>query len=382
MPEIIDLVFWGSVFWVLGVILPACSVQEDVPVDPVVHLRLVPDENSTRHSEGDLIRLRDGSLFLAWTRFVSGVGGDHDPASIVGARVVDPASDWPPPRVLVESTDGLNVMSVTLRRLGDGRLALFYLNKHSLQDCRPVVRFSMDEAVSWSSPVAIIDPDDVGYDVLNNDRVLECADGALVLAVARHAGAGVGEDFDPRGRLRCHRSEDGGRTWTAGAWVPRVEEVALQEPGLFETATGLCLFARTDAGTQYLARSTDGGRHWSTPEPWTLRSPLSPATIERLPDGDLLAIWNEPGPEVVDPSRAPRTPLVAARSSDDGASWGPRQVLLDDPDGWYCYAALMVEDERMFLVTCAGDRRTGNGLQTSVLIEASLPPHSLENSDS
>jgi hypothetical protein len=76
VPEIIDLVFWGSVFWVLGVILPACSVQEDVPVDPVVHLRLVPDENSTRHSEGDLIRLRGGSLFLAWTRFVSGVGGD------------------------------------------------------------------------------------------------------------------------------------------------------------------------------------------------------------------------------------------------------------------------------------------------------------------
>ncbi len=381
LPEIADILLWGGVFWLLGLALPGCVQSDGGAAPPMVHLELAPDGTSTRHSEGDLIRLTDGSLFLVWTRFTAGRGGDHDPASIVGARVMDPADTWPAPRVLVDADGGLNVMSVTLRRMRDGRLALFYLRKSSLTDCRPVVRFSVDEGLSWGSSVEIIENDDVGYDVLNNDRVLQGSDGSLVLAVARHAGNGMDETFDAHGRLRCHRSEDGGRTWVAGAWAPAVDGVALQEPGLFETDTGLCLHARTDAGVQYLARSIDGGMTWSTPKPWTLRSPLSPATIERLPDGDLLAIWNEPGPEVSDPASAPRTPLVAARSSDDGVSWGPRSVLLDDPDGWYCYVALLVEGEHMLLATCAGDRREGNGLEKTILIEAPLPVRPVENRD-
>jgi len=32
----------------------------------------------------------------------------------------------------------------------DGRIALFYMLKNSLSDCRPVVRFSADEAKTWS----------------------------------------------------------------------------------------------------------------------------------------------------------------------------------------------------------------------------------------
>ena len=380
VPEIVDIVLWGAILWLVGLALPGCVAPDRGTSVPVIHLKLTPDATSTRHSEGDLVRLKDGSLLLVWTRFEAGHGGDHDPASIVGAQVGHPADPWPAPRVLVEADGGLNVMSATLRRLSDDRLALFYLRKSTLTDCRPVVRFSTDEAATWGPPVEIVEADDVGYDVLNNDRVLECADGSLVLAVARHAGHGMTETFNAHGRLRAHRSVDGGRTWTAGDWAPTVEGVALQEPGLFETKGALCLHARTDAGVHYLARSEDGGSSWSTPEPWTLRSPLSPATIERLPDGDLLAIWNEPGPEVLEPSSAPRTPLVAARSADDGASWGPRSVLLDDPDGWYCYVAVLVADDRMLLATCAGDRREGNGLQTTFLLEAPLPARPAENS--
>ena len=133
-----------------------------------------------------------------------------------------------------------------------------------------MVRFSRDDGRHWSDEVEIVPAGDVGYDVLNNDRVLQLPDGTLLLAIARHAGAGVGDRFNPRGRLRCHRSEDGGRTWETGAWAPEVDGVALQEPGLFDAPEGLCLFARTDGGVQYLARSTDGGRSWSQPQPWTL----------------------------------------------------------------------------------------------------------------
>ena len=278
-----------------------------VPADPSVrrHRLFSPTEHLPRHSEGDLIRLDDEALLLVWTRFTAGDGGDHDPASLVASRFDDSTGRWSPDRVAVESSDGMNVMSVSLRRLPDGRLALFHLHKRSLVDCRPVVRFSSDEARTWSDPVEIVASDDVGYDVLNNDRVLQRPDGMMLLAIARHAGNGVGDRFRAAGRLRCHRSSDGGRTWHAGEWAPEVPGVVLQEPGLFEGADGtLRLFARTDAGVQYCADSKDDGRTWSVPRPWTLPSPLSPASIERLPDGDLLAIWNDPGPARLAPERS------------------------------------------------------------------------------
>ena len=349
---------------------PATPASGDVRV-----LRyLPPGPSNPRNSEGDLLRLDDGSLLFIWTRFESGTGGDHDPASLSGARY-DPEHDaWTPDVAVVSALDGMNVMSVSLRRLRDDRLALFHLHKRSLQDCRPVVRFSDDQGLTWGEPVDIVPDGDVGYDVLNNDRVLQLDDGTLLLAIARHAGQGVGDRFNPAGRLRCHRSTDGGATWSVGAWAPEVPGVALQEPGLFEARDGsLHMFARTDAGVQYVSRSTDLGATWTTPEAWTLRSPLSPATIERLPDGDLLAIWNEPAQDRTDPSTAPRTPLVAARSSDDGGTWGPRRLLFDHPDGWYCYAGLLVEGDRMWLATCAGDRSRGNGLEATVLVESPLP---------
>jgi hypothetical protein len=52
-------------------------------------------------------------------------------------------------------------------RLADGRIALFYARKNSLDDCRPLLRLSDDEAQTWSEPKVCIE-DEVGYYVLNN----------------------------------------------------------------------------------------------------------------------------------------------------------------------------------------------------------------------
>jgi hypothetical protein len=53
---------------------------------------------------------------------------------------------------VVVSNEGLfYVMPASLLRLKSGQIALFYLRKSSLQDCRPMLRLSDDEAKTWRS---------------------------------------------------------------------------------------------------------------------------------------------------------------------------------------------------------------------------------------
>ena len=179
------------------------SKAPDAPASSQIRVLLVlkPEVGTPRHSEGDLVTLKDGGLLLIWTRFTSGTGGDHDPADLVASVSRDGGLEWSSPRVVVPSEGGMNVMSVSLRRLQDGRIALFHLVKHSLVNCRPVVRFSSDEGMTWSAATEIVPPDDVGYDVLNNDRVFIDETGRMLVPVARHAGVGMTDRFSAAGRL-------------------------------------------------------------------------------------------------------------------------------------------------------------------------------------
>ena len=99
----------------------------------------------------------------------------------------------------------------------------------------------------------------------------------------------------------------------------------------------LMMFIRTTLGSQYLSWSGDGGETWSPARPSEILSPLSPASIKRIPKtGDLLMVWNDHAG--IDPAlRDKRTPLTVAISRDEGKTWIHKHNLLDDPDGWYCY---------------------------------------------
>ena len=91
-------------------------------------------------------------------------------------------------------------------------------------------------------------------------------------------------------------------------------------------------------------------------------SPLSPATIERIPASDkLLLVWNDHS-EIPANLRGKRTPLSVAVSSDHGQTWQHTKVLEDNPNGWYCYIAMDFVDDHVLLAHCAGDRTQNNGL--------------------
>ncbi len=340
---------------------------------PRIALELAPSESNPRNSEGDFIRLSDDRILLVYTHFTGG-GGDNASAHLASRVSSDEGKTWSSEDALVlENEGGENVMSVSLLRLADGRIALLYLRKNSWDDCRPWLRFSEDEAKTWSEPVEVVPESLIGYYVVNNDRLVQLSDGRLVIPAARHNDPSM-EKFSGQGVLVCFLSDDGGRTWRKsrtewdGTPAPG-DDVAsgrttLQEPGVVERKDGsLLMFARTNGGSQFFSESKDGGDTWTRPVPSPLISPVSPATIERLPDtGELVAFWNDHAE--IDPElRGKRTPFSAATSPDDGRSWRASKALYDSPTGWYCYTALFpTRDGHLLLAHCAGDRSRENGL--------------------
>ena len=292
-----------GLWWPLALLLVVGALAragepEVIKENGVTKIRLLPPgKGNPRNSEGDFVQLKDGRLLFVYTHFTSG-GGDHSGAHLAGRFSNDGGRTWTAKDVLVVRNEGkMNVMSVSLLRLRSGAIALFYLRKNSLYDCRPLMRTSSDEAKTWSAPVEVIGQKDMGYYVLNNDRVVQLKSGRLVAPVSRHSVPG--QKWSGRGVILCFLSDDEGKTWrrSRGELTGKTAKrhVTLQEPGVVELKDGrLLMWMRTTAGSQYQSFSKDGGETWSPAAPSNIISPCSPASIERIPTtGDLLLVWND-----------------------------------------------------------------------------------------
>ena len=355
--------------FVAGVARADPAPPTDSPLRRV--LRLEPAGGNPRNSEGDFVQLTDGRVLFIYTHFTGGEGDDAR-AHLASRESRDGGLTWNTnDLVVVGNEGGRNVMSVSLVRLRSGPIALFYLRKNSKSDCRPVMRLSRDEAKSWSAPTEVV-TNEVGYYVLNNDRVVQLASGRILVPVAQHAHA---DGKWQAGEVRCYLSDDDGRSWRCG---PRRltasaegKTVDLMEPGVVETAANqLFMLLRTRMGCQYVARSTDGGEYWTAPEPSVLSSPESPATITKLPGTNtLLIIWNDQREQPLEfRTRRPphRTPLSLALSHDGGRTWGKPREIESDPDSGYCYTAAEWGGDRLLLGYCA--HRSRWGLATTQII--------------
>lgn len=347
---------------------------------PSTVLVLSPSAGNPRNSEGDFIRLRDGRWLFIYTRF-SGGSGDHDTAVLVSRVSHDQGQTWSQEdQPVLANEGGWNVMSVSLVRLQDGRIALFYLRKNSATDCRPLLRYSADEAASWSEPIEMIGDAETGYYVLNNDRVIQLSNGRLVAPVALHHRPDWPRP-DWKGQVMCYWSDDSGVTWNRSQSVLEAHadgnaagaRIAAQEPGVVELSDRrLMMWVRTDAGEQYRAYSADGGDTWSTLEPMGVASPRSPASIERVPGRPaLLMVWND-HTELAVEQRTARTPLSVALSHDDGSTWTPARPIANDPNGWYCYTAIDFVDDQVLLGYVAGEQAPGQHLATTQVTRVPL----------
>lgn len=355
------LAFWCS--------MPFGSAQSTAVSAPEQTLILNPGPNNPRNSEGDFVTLKDGRILYIYSHFTGDHPSDFASSHLTARYSSDGGATWTDTdRIVVENEGAMNVMSVSLLRLQNGQIALFYARKNSINDCIPYMRISKDEGETWGEPIKCI-TDRPGYYVLNNSRIIQLAGGRLLMPVALHvsdesSGNSLESAFNLYGKLFCYYSDDHGVSWKQKGQVPVPDGLMAQEPGLIELENGdVMMYIRTDAGVQYASYSKNKGKKWSEVAPTNIPSPVSPATIVRIPKtNDLLLVWNDNG-VMKNSARAKRTPISMVISKNEGITWEKVKVLHDDPDGWYCYTAVHFVNEEEFLLSyCAGNRPAGTGL--------------------
>ncbi len=340
--------------------------------DNGIVLSFMHRKNNPRNSEGSFVALADERILFAYTHYYDGDNWDDTaPAHICARYSSDGGHTWTDDEVLVKNDGGCNVMSVSLLRLQDGRIGLWYLKKNSLSDCNLWMRTSDDEGGSWSQPRLCIPAP--GYFVVNNDRVIQLSGGRLVIPAAYHRSklplAECKQNpylaVDGRGIAIFFISDDGGVTWRESRdwWaMPVRSDSGLQEPGVVELKNGqLYAYCRTSNGCQYELYSSDGGDTWTPPSPSGFISPCSPLSIKRMPStGHLLAVWNDwsgklaPASLRMDVPTWGRTPLVAAISEDEGATWAHGKLIETDPERGFCYTTIHFVEDAVLLAYCCG----------------------------
>ena len=328
-------------------------------------LELRHSENNGRNSEGAFLDLKDGRIMFAYTHFVT--AGDFGNGYIACRYSADGGRSWTSEdRVLIEN-DAVNVMSVSLLRVSEKRIAIFYLRKSDHINCTPYLRFSDDEGENWSKPIAITTAP--GYYVGNNDRAIKYHDGRILMPTAYHRAVSskniTGRAFDI-----IFYSDDGGETWQeSNNWIlpPQFSTTGLHEPGIVELFDRrIMAWARTDTGCQWVYFSNDRGESWGDAKPAPeFLSPTSPMQIKRNPfDGHALyAVWNDQNPrynlpEAQEVSSWKRTPLVVAVSRDEARSWEGHTLIETDPTHGFCYPAIHFLADGILLAYCCG---TSNG---------------------
>ncbi len=342
-------------------------------------------EGNPRNGEGTFLRLKDGRIMHAYTRYYGADWADHAIAEIYACYSADEGESWSEPSLLLAKDEGAeNIMSPSLIRMANGDIGMMLNRKQKVEEgliCMPYFYRSSDEGKNWSERLSCGIED--GYYCVLNDGLIRQKNGRILIPLARH-----GDYYNPNrpnkssnanadifsGVLMVLASDDDGYSWKRLPQTiapPFNDPYGLAEPGIYEYENGeLMMWCRTPYGHQFQTNSKDNGESWSPISPnAAFTAPDSPMRIKRVGDYTI-AVFN-PIPyhclrtDYTARGSIKRTPFVLAACTDDGRSFdysGDRypfgtllkfneccHLLEKDPKSSYCYPSV-IEVEGGFLV--------------------------------
>lgn len=346
------------------------SMLRDITNKKLV-LDIEPTQTNGRNSEGSFLRLKDGTIMFAYSRYSSASAHDHANCDIAAIYSQDEGETWSEPSIIVkaEAFGVSNIMSVSLIYQQDGKVGAYFIVKNS-NETNSLGRALSEDGKNFEPELCVLDTFKA-YFVFNNDRLIRLRDSRLCLPVAAHT-------FQPIGShaiTLCLMSEDDGKTFaptdvrlTISATKHR--DYGMQEPGVYEHKDGtMRIWARTTRGFQYESYSRDGFKTCNDPAPSIFTSPCSPMEFALDENTDTLYAAYNPVPNYLSASNhyegnsMGRTPLVIRKSTDDGRSWGDLNVVEKDKDRGYCYPAMFfTKDGCMLIAYCRGGEKDENCL--------------------
>lgn len=321
------------------------------------------EKNNPRNSEGAFYSQDNGELIFVYSRFKGKDPSDHATADICLIRSADDGRTFGTEEIITtcEAEGAVNIMSLSLLKMQNGDIGLFYLVRGTYMLLQMFLKRSSDGGKTWSERVLCTPIE--GFFVVNNDRVIRLSNGRILIPAAWHHHTPPSY-FDSRSDAIFFYSDDDGMTWKASdtkCCMPYTAycQSGLQEPGVVELTQGnLWAWARTDLGRQYEMFSRDDGNTWTVCQPSRFTSPCSPLSMKRDMYGTLYAIWN-PIPEYNGREKLPyftggRTPFVMAKSEDNGLNFTEPVTFEDEESRGYCYCAIHFTKTAMLLAYCAG----------------------------
>ena len=332
-----------------------------------------PSAQNNRNSEGDFIRLKDDSILFIYSRYSADGFEDDCACDLYGSISTDEGESFSEsfPVLLHTDFDAENIMSVSLMRMQNDDIGMFFLIKMNAIHSLPYFIRSSDEGKTWHSLTPCFK--EKAYYCVNNDRVIRLKSGRIIVPACHFiAESKIDENGKERfdtfstGTFYTFASDDDGKTFktlgTAVIPVSKACKTGVQEPGVVELNDGrLWCYIRNDSGRQYQTFSNDEGETWSEPELSQFTSPVSPLSADRLSDGRIVAVWN---PVPLYNGRSlfcdgfwtdGRNPLVIATSSDEAETFTEYKAVETDERRGYAYTAIFeTNDNSILLAYCAG----------------------------
>lgn len=332
-----------------------------------------PNETNHRNSEGDFIQLKNGDILFVYTRYDASCD-DHASANLYASISKDNGESFSEPYLIYDKNtiNATNVMSVSLMRMQNGDLGLYFLKKEEYYQCRLFLVRSKDEGKTWSTPTLCTVGE--GYFVVHNGRALTLSSGKIIVpsayveVVKDPNDRSIATEWKPA-EFRCYASYDDGKTWVQEGCQPMKgtnSTDGLQEPCFVELKDGRvwCL-ARTNLGRIYESFSSDEGKTWEDFKPSQFTSATSPITVKRLRDGKLVSFWtpipvfNGVKQKVGELWHWGRSPYVCAISSDDKNFSNPYPIETDKERGFGYTAFFETVNGELLVAYCAGGQEDG-----------------------